>query len=90
MKEAEKEFGIILMQAAVKTAESAAGNGNVKEILDLSSGSTWTYQIDDNPFPSFRLSLLGMGTGAAAASALILSFFSPLLFFRKFREKLGR
>ena len=44
--------------------------------------STWTYLINDNPFPSFRISLLGNDIGIAAAGAaraVVVAVFLPVI-----------
>jgi preprotein translocase subunit SecA len=45
----------------------------------LQPSSTWTYMINDNPFPSFRLSILGGGTGVEAAGAMVSAVAAPFV-----------
>ncbi len=51
------------------------------------NGSTWTYLIDDNPFPSFSLSLFGMDNAVASVAGLVLVFFAPVFLVRWLTEK---
>ena len=52
------------------------------------TGSTWTYIIDDNPYASFTLGLLGLDKAVGAAAAAVLALFSPLLLYNWIRKKI--
>ena len=52
--------------------------------------NTWTYIIDDNPFPSFTLGLLGMDNAVAAAAGFMLSLVAPLFIFENILRRKRR
>jgi len=54
------------------------------------NGSIWTYQIDDNPFPSFSLGLIGMNIGIGAAVGPFLLLFAPVLLIKWIIERLKK
>ena len=49
--------------------------------------STWTYLVNDNPFPNFRVSLLGAGGASNPAAALGAVFLAPVLFLSRIVRK---
>ena len=49
-----------------------------------------TYIIDDNPYPSFTLGLLGMDNAVAAVTGAVLVAASPLLLLQWASSKLKK
>ncbi|MCK4541347.1 MAG: hypothetical protein KAU17_03820 [Spirochaetales bacterium] len=84
LNDATAAFDAGLKSAVSRTAERFAGvdfrNGGIEQLEQELSGSsgTWTYLINDNPFPSFKVSLFGMDTGTSALAAIQLVFLWPL------------
>ena len=70
------------IECTVDRFATAAGDRSTIESLKtslLEPANTWTYMINDNPFPSFRLSVLGTRPGAdAAAAAIVAAVAAPL------------
>jgi len=66
--------------AAVRFAELNIDRDLDELIRELRApASTWTYLINDNPFPSFRVSLLGLDVAQGGAVGIGLVAFAPLL-----------
>lgn len=79
IKESDNAYDDGLRRVYLKTAEAFSGveagisirSGFADPSLD--TGNTWTYLVNDNPFPSFTLSVLGHNNIASAlASGLLL------------------
>ena len=72
------------IEAACTTFEALPRNGDAAALLRASpSGpaSTWTYLVNDNPFPAFTLSMVATGNiAAAAAAAAQFALLAPLIF----------
>ncbi len=79
-KEVNEKIGTKIIETFKKVKISKNGIDIAKEGLQGPT-STWTYMINDNPFSTFGLSLIGeRNTGIAAGAGILAVIYSPLIF----------
>ncbi|MBN2051223.1 MAG: hypothetical protein JW760_12295 [Spirochaetales bacterium] len=91
LKDASDAFEKGMLEVMRETAGEFLSPGTTSMHLKFPGGrpsSTWTYMINDNPFPNFRLFLLSSGGLGNPAKALTAMFVLPFaLLFRGKKKK---
>jgi preprotein translocase subunit SecA len=91
ISEANTAFAEGMMNVIEKSAEAIEEGVDADAPLlnKQRSGSTWTYQIDDNPFPSFSLALIGMDSAIGASVGPFLVLLAPFFLLKYLASKLN-